>query len=84
LDPGSKISRIRFRIKELSIFNLLNCFGALGKMIRDVHPESRLFPLPDPVAKTPYPGSETLVRQVRSGLGSGLQALDADPDLEKW
>jgi hypothetical protein len=36
-------------------------------MILDVHPESRLFPLPDPGAKkAPYPGSETLVR---SGLG---------------
>ncbi len=35
-------SRIRIRIKNLSIFNPKNTFSALGNMIRDVHPGSRI------------------------------------------
>ncbi len=71
-DPGSK----RFRIpdtgsasKNLSNFNPKNCFQALEKMIRDVHPgsESRIlvfYPsrIPDPwikKAKDPGSGSAT-------------------------
>jgi hypothetical protein len=37
-DPGSGSAS-----KNLGIFNPKNCFYALGNMIRDVHPGSRIF-----------------------------------------
>ncbi len=46
--------------KDLSIFNTKNWFYALGKIICDVHPGSRIFSIPDPgsrVQKAPDPGS---------------------------
>jgi hypothetical protein len=47
-------------------------------------PNQDYFPIPDPgFKKAPYPGYETFVKQVRSGLGSGWQAMDTDPDLGK-
>ncbi len=58
-DPGSAS-------KNLSVFNLKNCFQTLGTMIRDVRPGSRIlifYPsrIPDPgVKKAPDPGPATL------------------------
>jgi len=44
-DPGPES---RSAPKNLSILNPTNCFQVLGNMIRDVHPGSRFFPIPDP------------------------------------
>ncbi len=60
-DSGSK--RFRIRIKFFSIFNLKNCFWALGKMIWDVHPWSGYFSHPGSGFKgqnAPDLGSATL------------------------
>ncbi len=59
-EPGSGSAS-----KNLSIFHPKNCFLALGKIIWDVHPGSRFFPIPDPGVKKaldPGSGSATLVR----------------------
>jgi hypothetical protein len=44
-DPGSRVKKIPdpgsgSASKNLSIFNPINCFYALGNMIRNVHPKS--------------------------------------------
>jgi hypothetical protein len=60
-DPGLTRSRIRIRIKKLSIFNPKNCFEALGNMTLDVHPV--YFPIPDSRPggnKASDPGAGTL------------------------
>jgi hypothetical protein len=75
--------RIRSASKNLSILNPKNCFSALGKMIWDIHPRSRIPDpdfTPDPGAKdkkAPDPGSgtATLVKIASRENREGLENL---------